>query len=259
MEIKPWEQVPFELIKHAEEHRIANGDFDKRIALISYDNAIEVSISTYLNLHKEQRGGKTYDKKKVADWLHDYHTKLDFFCDEFIVDGGYKPPFTKEEIIHYHRLRNDLYHEGRSLTPRENDIEGVRTAALYIFSALFTVDGIKLLKTSPMLHVMNIDKAIIRGEGNAMRKIRLKEGIVTFNIKYSGIAPINMKLYDAEQRTISTIIPHSETFPRSDNVFDFLARNAVIYCNSANIKISGEYIIRVNTDSHSSWEVKIEQ
>jgi hypothetical protein len=40
--LKPWAAGPFELIRHADGHLKAGSDFDKRMALISYDNAIEV-------------------------------------------------------------------------------------------------------------------------------------------------------------------------------------------------------------------------
>lgn len=46
----PWALGPFELIQHAEGHFQQNGDFDRRIALIGFDNAIEVSIETFLTL-----------------------------------------------------------------------------------------------------------------------------------------------------------------------------------------------------------------
>ena len=37
--LKPWVRGPFELIRHAEGHLKAGTDFDKRMALISFDNA----------------------------------------------------------------------------------------------------------------------------------------------------------------------------------------------------------------------------
>ncbi len=46
--LPPWAKGPFELLVHAEGHFIAGEDFDRRIALISFDNAIEVAITTYL-------------------------------------------------------------------------------------------------------------------------------------------------------------------------------------------------------------------
>ena len=80
--LPPWTNGPFELMVHAESHlRVAN-DFDKRIALISYDNAIEVAITTYLQLNPIQRKGRSYDKADVEQSLKNYHTKLDFFEKE---------------------------------------------------------------------------------------------------------------------------------------------------------------------------------
>lgn len=39
-----WVYGPFELLVHAELHYLAGKDFDRRMALISFDNAIEVAI-----------------------------------------------------------------------------------------------------------------------------------------------------------------------------------------------------------------------
>ena len=80
--LKPWAQGPFELIVHAESHMRDGEDFDRRMALISFDNSIEVSITTYLTLNPIQRNGAQYQREDVARWLTNYHTKLDFFNDE---------------------------------------------------------------------------------------------------------------------------------------------------------------------------------
>ncbi len=150
--LEPWIYSLLELMKHAEEHRQANGEFDKRIALIGYDNAIEVSISTYLQLHPTQREGASYPNELVNKWLANYHSLLDFFFDEFMKTLGQKPPIAKQNVIYYHKLRNDLYHEGKSFVPTERDIENARKAALYIFSTLFKVKGEELIQTLSPLH-----------------------------------------------------------------------------------------------------------
>src|ERR1051326_8517754 len=49
--LKPWMKATFELIVHAETHLREGGDFDRRMAHIGFDNAIEVAISTYLGLN----------------------------------------------------------------------------------------------------------------------------------------------------------------------------------------------------------------
>ena len=80
--VKPWAVGPFEMLYHAEIHFLKGEDFDRRIALISFDNAIEVAITTYLALHPIQRKNATYKKDDVEKWQKNYHTKLDFFYQE---------------------------------------------------------------------------------------------------------------------------------------------------------------------------------
>lgn len=72
--LPPWIRYPFELIKHADDHLRTGSDFDRRMALISFDNAIEMSIITFLSLHPEQRNGLILDREKVETWKHNFHT-----------------------------------------------------------------------------------------------------------------------------------------------------------------------------------------
>jgi hypothetical protein len=57
IDLRPWARGPFELIRHADEHYHSTGDVDRRIALIGFDNAIEVSIDVFIRLHPKVRGG----------------------------------------------------------------------------------------------------------------------------------------------------------------------------------------------------------
>ena len=74
--LKPWAYGPFELLLHAELHLRNGDDFDRRIALISFDNAIEVAITTYLSLHPIQRQNRTYTRADVERWLENYHRSI---------------------------------------------------------------------------------------------------------------------------------------------------------------------------------------
>lgn len=136
--MKPWAVGPFELINHAEQHRKAGNDFDRRMALISYDNAIEASIITFLRLNPKQRSNIEFQRAKVEDWLSNYHTKLAFFY-EFLTTHKQGEPVLVEhdEVLYYHMLRNELYHDGRGQVPTLTIIEGAREAALWIFCSLF--------------------------------------------------------------------------------------------------------------------------
>ena len=136
--VPPWANSVFELIVHAEMHMIEDGDFDRRIALISFDNAIENSITTYLTLNPINRGGAAYPNTNVNHWLTNYHTRLEFLEAEialrqtvWIVD--------KSNIVWVHDQRNEQFHGGRSGVPEQNVLEIVREAALWVFSMLFGV------------------------------------------------------------------------------------------------------------------------
>lgn len=142
--LKPWVYGPFELLKHAEEHLRGGSDHDRRMALVSYDNAIEVSITTFLQLHPSQRGNRPYPRNQVEQWLQNYHTKLDFF-DAHVQSLHIPVKVERIDIIWYHDLRNQLYHSGNGLVPAEHNLRGARTASLWIFSVLFDVDGETLL------------------------------------------------------------------------------------------------------------------
>ena len=137
--LQPWAHGPFELLVHAEEH-LGNGeDFDRRIALISFDNAIEVAIATYLTLNPIQRGGRSYPRDDVDGWLRNYHAKLEFLEAE-IAGRGLSWEVEKSHIVWCHDHRNEQYHGGRKGTPELRDLHIIRRAAIWIFEVLFDVD-----------------------------------------------------------------------------------------------------------------------
>ncbi|HYP00176.1 MAG TPA: hypothetical protein VER76_08300 [Pyrinomonadaceae bacterium] len=141
-QLKPWADGPFELILHAELHRRDGDDFGRRIALIGFDNAIEVAISTYLQLHPIQRQNKAYPKDDVEKWTKNYHTKLDFFFIE-IGTRGLAASFEKDVCIWCHEVRNGQYHGGGPTIPRERELTEIRKASLEIFSILFDVPDVE--------------------------------------------------------------------------------------------------------------------
>jgi hypothetical protein len=64
--LPPWANGPFELLVHAEGHLRNGDDFDRRIALISFDNAIEVAITTYLTLQFSTAGAAIRKPKSTS-------------------------------------------------------------------------------------------------------------------------------------------------------------------------------------------------
>ena len=142
MAIRSWARVPFELLVHGETHLRRGEDFDRRAALISFDNAIEVSVRTYLMLHPIQRSGREYSTQKVGKWLTNYHSRLDFLECEVKSRKG-KWDVEKADIIGIHERRNEQYHGGSSGIPGRSDLDLARKAALWVFSFLFEVSDIE--------------------------------------------------------------------------------------------------------------------
>jgi hypothetical protein len=141
-ELKPWAARPFELIFHAEIHYLRGSDYDRRLALISFDNSIEVSITTYLSLNPIQRENRQYPKKDVEKWMSNYHSKLYFFALE-IQKRGLPEYKEKAEIVWYHDQRNEHYHGGGFGVPEKKTLDGIRQAALWVFSVLFEAADIE--------------------------------------------------------------------------------------------------------------------
>lgn len=139
--LPPWAYGPYELLLHAELH-IRDGEyFDRRIAMISYDNAIEVAITVYLSLNPIQRQGRKYDKVKMDSWLKNYHRKIDFLMQE-IKQRKIKCEITKEEIVWYHDIRNKQYHGGGNTIPQLRDLQKIRQIAMWIFSFLYDIENV---------------------------------------------------------------------------------------------------------------------
>ena len=136
--LPPWTDGPFELLVHAESHLRAGDDFDRRIALISFDNAIEVAITTYLTLHPIQRGNRQYKNADVEQWLTSYHTRLDFLGLE-LTARTLAWEVEQAHIIWAHTQRNEQYHGGNKGVPDKRCLGIIRKAALWIFGVLFDI------------------------------------------------------------------------------------------------------------------------
>ena len=135
-ELKPWAYGPFEVLLHAETHYLSGEDFGRRLSIIGFDNAIELAITTYLNLNPIQRGGRSYPRDDVAKWISNYHTKAEFFFLE-CKSRGIAPSSKQDEVVWFHEVRNGQYHVGGATVPDLRALNGVRAIALEVFSVLF--------------------------------------------------------------------------------------------------------------------------
>lgn len=168
MGLRNWAHGPFELLCHAEDHLRSGDDFDRRIALISFDNSIEISVTVYLSLNPVLRGNKHYKREDVEKWLRNYHTKLDFI-DEEVMLRQTSWGVSKEDIVWAHDERNEQYHGGRSGIPEKRVLSVIRDASLWVFGFLFDVTDVEfelelaleeMRGEAPPARDTNIDKAL---------------------------------------------------------------------------------------------------
>lgn len=145
-----WCVRPFELLYHAEIHYQNGFDYDKRLSLISFDNSIEVAITTYLTLHPTQRENRTYSKEDVNKWLKNYHSKLDFFFTE-LASRGLPAHKEKASIVYLHDQRNEQYHGTSAGVPSVNVLNEIRQIAIWIFSILFDISNVEDMLKDAML------------------------------------------------------------------------------------------------------------
>lgn len=142
--LPPWAYGPFEVILHAETHYRQGQDLDRRIAIVGYDNAIELAIHTYLNLHPLQRQGKEYKSNDVEKWLVNFYTKIDFLQTE--MKSRDLPMFCdKAKFIWFHEVRNGQYHTGGATIPQARELDGIRAAAIWVFGVLFDAPDIETM------------------------------------------------------------------------------------------------------------------
>ena len=137
--LKPWMRGPYELLKHASEHFIQGDDTDRRIALMGFDNAIEVSLEVFIRLHPRLRGHEIR-KDDVEKALRNFHEKITFL-EKYAAENDEDIDLPISEILWFHSLRNELYHSGNGMVPEMHVVEDAQNAAIDVFQILFKVDA----------------------------------------------------------------------------------------------------------------------
>lgn len=130
----PWTDGPRELIQHAVDHLALGGDFDRRIAMISIDNAVELTIKTSLGLPERTRGSKGPSRRELEAASESFPGLLDLLekhASQKIVG------LSLDDIEWYHRLRNQLYHSGNGITVELAKVETYLELTIGLFKSLF--------------------------------------------------------------------------------------------------------------------------
>jgi len=140
--LKPWMIKPFEFIFHAETHYRSSSDYSKRMAFISFDNAIEVAIYTFMHSNTRPKGASLYKKEDLEKVKNSYFGKLKEF-EKYIQNKSLPIKRDKDTINYYHEQRNKLYHDASLSSPDLFELNEIRQIALWVFSVLFEIINIE--------------------------------------------------------------------------------------------------------------------
>lgn len=132
-QIPPWVGGPGEILKHGLRLLEDDSDSNRRLAMISIDNSVELMIKTYLGLPKRITGLSLSRKEyqEVSNNFNDLLDALERYAESKVegIDLG--------EIEWFHRLRNELYHQGNGLTVEREKVEVYAQIANLLFKNLF--------------------------------------------------------------------------------------------------------------------------
>lgn len=229
--VKIWATGPKELLEHAFDHLAKGQPFDFRIAMISVDNAVELTIKTYLSLPKRVRGNEGPSLKRFEDCSTSFPSLLNLL-EEFAkskitgIDLG--------DIEIYHRTRNTLYHDGNGITVDPNYVDGYLQIARVLLNNLLGV---------------SIEKDKVNPPTSSVGDLVLKWAILVDKIN-----TVQNKFID-EPVPINEPVLHIVDRLISKNVLDSLFRERLRYANayrnklvhSASISLSEENVSKVLT------------
>jgi hypothetical protein len=133
MAAQPWASGPKEILEHGIALLRKDSDKNRRLALLSVDNAVELTIKTYLGLPK-RINGSVVPRKDYAEFSESFPKLLDALEN---YSSAKIAGIDLGEIEWFHRLRNQLYHQGNGLTVDRDKVEVYSELAKLLFESLF--------------------------------------------------------------------------------------------------------------------------
>lgn len=132
---KTWASGAVELLRHADSHIDLESAFDKRIAFISVDNCVETSVRTFLSLPAGKSGVKA-SRPEVEAAGNSFPKLVELL---FKYAGSRLTGIDPDDIEHYHRIRNQLYHDGTGFSVDDQYLLAYRSIAALLLQNLFGV------------------------------------------------------------------------------------------------------------------------
>jgi hypothetical protein len=184
-----WASGALELLQHADSHINLKSAFDSRVAFISVDNSVEISIRVFQSL-PEKISGKIFTRKERDDAGNSFSKMVELLFNKAsdVLVG-----LSDTDIEYYHRIRNQLYHEGTGLAVDSKQLQEYRQVAAVLLNNLFGIElqpktretsiaYLILLCNEVEVLVKNIFESSEIDTGLTFKwEIAMKEGILNFD------------------------------------------------------------------------------
>ncbi|WP_322979022.1 hypothetical protein [Pseudomonas sp. C11] len=207
-----WASGSLELLRHADSHIQLDTAFDSRIAFISIDNSVETSIRTFLSL-PEKISGVKFQRREVEEAGNSFPKMVDLLFSKA------RPKLTgldDGDIEHYHRIRNQLYHNGTGLGVDRRYLDAYRQIAAVLLNNLFGV------KTNPKSSETTLENLIFlfNEVETLIRKALDDSGIETGHTFKWEIAMREgiLKIEDINQLTELRTIRNNQVHSTAENI-----------------------------------------
>jgi hypothetical protein len=133
---RPWSSGPMEILLHGISLLEHDTDTNRRLAMLSIDNSVELMLKTFLGLPQRVTGIRL-GRKDLEEIGESFPRLLDAIhqhAPEKVRD------YDISEIEWFHRLRNELYHQGNGLTVERQKVAAYAGIAKGLFRQLFGHD-----------------------------------------------------------------------------------------------------------------------
>ncbi len=150
---KTWASGAVVLLRHADSHTDMVSAFDKRIAFVSIDNAVEVSTRAFLSM-PETKSGVKVSRADIEAAGNSFPKLVALLFDRV---GSRLAGIDAADIEHYHRIRNQLYHEGTGLSVDDQYLRAYRSIAGLLLMKLFGISDVKPVEPKFGLDTLILD------------------------------------------------------------------------------------------------------
>ena len=207
-----WASGALELLRHAESHIQLDSAFDKRIAFISIDNSVETSIRTFLAMPSKLTG-ITIPRREIQDADKSFPELVTLL---FRYASARLTGLDDGDIEHYHRIRNQLYHDGTGLSVDQRYLLAYRQIAGVLLHNLF---GISRVAKSTQATLENL--IVLWNEVETLVKSKLESKGIDVSHTYKWEMAIQAGVLSEDiirQLTELRMIRNSQVHSRSDEL-----------------------------------------